>query len=93
MTSPEHTYKSQLVPLLITLRSLHPRHLPTLLLLGSLYYAMGDYATSLSFNEEILSIDPEYVGISMPHIHAEYFNHCLVLGRSYVQYRRHNEKK
>jgi len=74
MTSLEHVNSSQLIPLLTTLRSLHPHHLPTLLLLGSVYYAMDDYATSLSLNEEILSIDPGYVGTILSHDHAEWSN-------------------
>lgn len=72
MTSSEHVYATQLVPLLTTLRSLHPDHLPTLLLLGSVHYAMGDYSTSLSVNEEILSIDSEYVGSST---HMQQWDH------------------
>lgn len=63
MTSSEHVYTSQLIPLLTTLRALHPQHLPILLLLGSVHYAMEDYATSSRLNEEILSLDPEYVSI------------------------------
>jgi hypothetical protein len=61
MTSSEHVY-TQLVSLLTLMRTLHPHHFPTLLLLGSVYYAMDDFASSLHLNEEILSVDPEYVG-------------------------------
>jgi protein O-GlcNAc transferase len=74
MTSLEHVYSSQLVPLLRTLRSLHPHHLPTLLLLGSVHYAMDDFTTSLSLNEEILVIDPEYVSIHISLKRMERFN-------------------
>lgn len=61
VTSPEHAYNTQLLPLLNRLRILHPRHLPTLLLLGCVYYAVGNFKESLSINEEILQIDEYYV--------------------------------
>ena len=81
MTSSD-VYSSQLVPLLTTLRSQHPHHLPTLLLLGSVYYSMDDLTTSLRLNEEILSINPEYVScITMPHTQAQSFSSwSVVLG-------------
>lgn len=57
VTSPA----DQLVPLLTTLNSLYPKHLPTLLLLGSVHYVLGDYVSSLRLNQRILAIDSEYV--------------------------------
>jgi protein O-GlcNAc transferase len=59
--SKEDIYKSQLLPLLSTLRSLHPHHLPTLLLLGCVHYSMGNYDISIGLNKEILAIDNGYV--------------------------------
>ncbi|KAH9825337.1 UDP-N-acetylglucosaminyltransferase [Melampsora americana] len=49
------------LPLLHTLIKLHPNHLPSLLLLSCVYYSQGDYVSSLLYNNQILSIDPEYV--------------------------------
>jgi protein O-GlcNAc transferase len=60
LMSSEHIY-SQVASLLTTMRSLYPQYLPTLLLLGTIYYAMEDFSSSLRINEEILSIDAEYV--------------------------------
>ena len=54
-------YRTQLVPLLNNLRSLHPRHLPCLLLLGCVYHAIGDFAESLAINDELLAIDANFV--------------------------------
>lgn len=56
-------YTSHLFHLLVMLRSLHPGHLPTLLLLGSVYYALGDIHSSLAINQEILTINPQYASI------------------------------
>jgi protein O-GlcNAc transferase len=56
-TSPEQIYKLRLLPLLTTLRSLHPRDLPILLLLACTYHSLGDYDSSLSINQEILRIN------------------------------------
>ncbi|KAI9608647.1 hypothetical protein H4Q26_004832 [Puccinia striiformis f. sp. tritici PST-130] len=50
-----------LLPLLHTLIKLHPKHLPTLLLLSCVYYSQGDYDSSLFHNDQILILDPEYV--------------------------------
>ena len=62
--SPGHPYNSQLLPLLQRLRTLHLDHLPLLLLLGCVYYAVGDFRESLSVNEEILRIDGHFVSRS-----------------------------
>jgi protein O-GlcNAc transferase len=59
--SPQDVYRSQLIPLLVTLRSLHPNHLPTLLLLGCVHHAIGEYQSCLEINRHILSIDPNFV--------------------------------
>ena len=61
LTSPDHPFNSQLLPLLQRLRFLHPGHLPTLLLLGCVYYAVGNHKESLAVNEEILRIDANFV--------------------------------
>lgn len=59
--SPEHPYHRQLLPLLQKLKTLHPNHLPTLLLLGCVQYAVGNYEESLVLNEEMLRLDENYV--------------------------------
>ncbi|KZT02719.1 glycosyltransferase family 41 protein [Laetiporus sulphureus 93-53] len=59
--STENVYKFQLLPLLTTLRSLHPRHLPILLLLACTYHALGDYQASLKLSHDMLAIDNTYV--------------------------------
>jgi len=41
-SSPEHPYSTQLLPLLHGMKKLHPKHLPILLLLGCVHYAVGD---------------------------------------------------
>lgn len=61
VTSPEHPYTTRLLPLLQNLQSLHPTHLPILLLLGCVHYATGNYAESKRRNEEILNLDSNYV--------------------------------
>ncbi|KAL5495255.1 hypothetical protein ACEPAI_718 [Sanghuangporus weigelae] len=61
VTSPDHPYNSQLLPLLQRLRILHPEHLPTLLLLGCVHYAVGNHKESLAVNEGILQIDANFV--------------------------------
>ena len=50
-----------LLPLLHTLHGLHPKHLPTLLLLSCAYYTAGDLPGSLWYNNLILRLDPQYV--------------------------------
>lgn len=60
--TPEDIYQSRLLPLLLTLRSLHPRYIPILLLLSCTYHSLGDYESSLKVGYEILNIDPDYVG-------------------------------
>lgn len=59
--SPGHAYPTQLLPLLTVLRTLHPHHLPTLLLFSCVLYAVGDFNGSLTLNSEILHTDPYYV--------------------------------
>lgn len=60
-TSPNHPYTTKLLPLLQNLRLMHPNHLPTLLLLGCVYYAVGDYESSKVQNEDILRLNGNYV--------------------------------
>ncbi|KAJ2628494.1 hypothetical protein GGF44_004472, partial [Coemansia sp. RSA 1694] len=50
-----------LIEMLLCLHQLHPRHLPTLLLLACAYFSSGNAEKSLEFNELILKIDPNYV--------------------------------
>lgn len=83
-TASENIDISQLLPLLTLLRSSHPNHLPTLLLLSSVQFAMGGYDASLDINKHILSIDPDYVSQS-PFTMAILIK-CY-LGGSDVQYR------
>ncbi|TFY55582.1 hypothetical protein EVJ58_g8160 [Rhodofomes roseus] len=49
------------MPLLSALRSIHPRHIPVLLLLACTHHTLGDYQTSIALSFEALSIDPECV--------------------------------
>lgn len=58
----KNSHDEGLLPLLHTLAKVHPGHLPTLLLLSCVYYSAGQYELSVHYNEEILRIDPEYVG-------------------------------
>lgn len=57
-TSP---YDQNLLPLLHTLHDLHPCHLPSLLLLACVYYTHHNYKASLHYNQQILTIDENYV--------------------------------
>ncbi|KAK9702729.1 hypothetical protein K7432_011100, partial [Basidiobolus ranarum] len=52
---------SNLLPILHCLHELHPKHLPTLLLLACVYFSREDTAKSLYYNSKILEIDPNYV--------------------------------
>lgn len=56
--STKSLYRHQLLPFLSTLRALHPRHIPVLLLLACTLHALGDYQTAINLNYEILTIDP-----------------------------------
>ncbi|KAJ2726261.1 hypothetical protein GGI07_000738 [Coemansia sp. Benny D115] len=50
-----------LIEMLLCLHHLHPRHLPTLLLLACAYFSCGQAKKSLEYNEAILKIDSNYV--------------------------------
>ncbi|KAJ1724611.1 hypothetical protein LPJ53_001147 [Coemansia erecta] len=50
-----------LIDMLQSLHQLHPRHLPTLLLLACTYFSSGQAEKSLEYNNKILEIDPKYV--------------------------------
>ncbi|KAH9950334.1 TPR-like protein [Amylocystis lapponica] len=56
-TPSADVYRDNLLPLLLTLRSLHPSHIPILLLLTCTFHILGDYASSLALSHEILAID------------------------------------
>lgn len=60
-THPDDVYKLRLLPLLLTLRSLHPQDLSVLLLMACTYHALGDYDASLRISQEILTIDSNFV--------------------------------
>jgi hypothetical protein len=60
-TAPSQPYQNQLLPLLTSMRNLHPHHLPILLLLSCAHYSAGDLDACLAVSNEILSIDPNYV--------------------------------
>ena len=64
LTSPQHPYRTQLLPLLRNLKLLHPEYIPILLLLGCVYQAIGDYVASIHENEEILKIDENFVRLA-----------------------------
>ncbi|QRV90974.1 stress-activated map kinase-interacting protein [Ceratobasidium sp. AG-Ba] len=59
--NPAQTYNTELLPLLMSLRTLHPTHIPTALLLSCVQYALQDYEASLRTSNEILSMDPHSV--------------------------------
>lgn len=80
LTSPEHPYTAKLLPLLQNLQSVHPTHLPILLLLGCVHYATGNYTESKLRNEEILSLDGNYVSL-----HYNASNHLAVLNTGFKQ--------
>lgn len=61
LVNPIQTYNGELLPLLLSLRSLHPTHIPTALLLACVQYAIQDYEGSLRTNHEILEMDPGFV--------------------------------
>lgn len=61
--SAEEIYRSQLLPLLATLRSLHPRHIPALLLIGCVHHAIGEFDQAIETFQDILTIDSNYVGL------------------------------
>ncbi|GAA5862952.1 hypothetical protein JCM1840_002337 [Sporobolomyces johnsonii] len=52
---------SELLPLLHTIESIHPDHLPTLLLISCVYYTRGELESSLYYNKRLLAYDPSYV--------------------------------
>ncbi|PVG04770.1 protein prenylyltransferase [Serendipita vermifera] len=56
-----NTHHQQLISLLESIKSQHPRHLPTLLLLSCVQFSIGNYDTCASLCDEILSIDGNYV--------------------------------
>ncbi|KAH9944382.1 TPR-like protein [Epithele typhae] len=58
---PSESYRTRLIPVLTTLLALHPHHLPAMLLLACIYYALGDFDSSIAVNDQILSIDANYV--------------------------------
>lgn len=60
-TTPTEIYRTRLLPLLSTLRTLHPDHLPLLLLLACTHHELGEYDNSLAIGQEMLIIDPNYV--------------------------------
>lgn len=66
----------QLLPLLNMLKTLHARHLPTALLLGCVYFSLGNYQMSLSINQDILSIDPNYVSTAAIIGHWDGHDNC-----------------
>ncbi|GAA5853587.1 hypothetical protein JCM8547_002514 [Rhodosporidiobolus lusitaniae] len=51
----------ELLPLLHTIESMHPDHLPTLLLISCVYYTRGELESSLYYNKRLLEFDPSYV--------------------------------
>ncbi|GAA5896872.1 uncharacterized protein JCM6883_007033 [Sporobolomyces salmoneus] len=51
----------ELLPLLHTIESIHPDHLPTLLLISCVYYTRGELESSLYYNKRLLAYDPNYV--------------------------------
>lgn len=52
---------NELLGLLHTLETIHPEHLPTLLLMSCVYYTRGELESSFFYNNRLLSYDPNYV--------------------------------
>lgn len=52
---------NELLGLLHTLETIHPEHLPTLLLMSCVYYTRGELDSSYFYNSRLLSYDPNYV--------------------------------
>ena len=88
-TSPEQVYRLRLLPLLTTLRSLHPNDLAILLLLSCTYHALGEYDTCLRISQDILRISPDYVCSGSDHLIDSTL--MISLGRGHEQHRHHYE--
>lgn len=58
-SDPSNEY---LLPVLHTIETAHPAHLPTLLLMSCVYYSRGNLTSSLYYNDKLLQYDPQYVG-------------------------------
>ncbi|KAG0229282.1 hypothetical protein BGW41_003075 [Actinomortierella wolfii] len=56
-----HTQSPPLISILQIITTLHPSHLPTLLLLACVHYTRRNYQMSLHYNNLILTKDPNYV--------------------------------
>ncbi|KAF9972380.1 hypothetical protein BGZ73_004529, partial [Actinomortierella ambigua] len=56
-----HTQSPSLTNILQIVTTLHPSHLPTLLLLACVHYTRRNYQMSLHYNNLILAKDPNYV--------------------------------
>jgi hypothetical protein len=67
LADPVQIYSIELLPLLTSLRALHPKHLPTALLLACVQYALNDYEGSLRTSHEILTTDPNSVSCKLEH--------------------------
>lgn len=52
---------ADLLPFLLTLHTIHPDHLPTLLLMSCVYYSRGQLQESYMYNQKLLEYDPTYV--------------------------------
>ncbi|GAA5872460.1 hypothetical protein JCM16303_004528 [Sporobolomyces ruberrimus] len=57
----QNSSSKELLPLLHTIESIHPDHLPTLLLISCVYYTRGELESSLYYNKRLLAYDPNYV--------------------------------
>lgn len=58
-------YRTQLLPLLNSLRTLRRGDVATLLLLACVYHALGDYRPSIDVSHEILAINPDCVSLTL----------------------------
>lgn len=81
-TSQEQIYRIQLLPLLTTLRSLHPQDLAVMLLLSCTYYALSDFDASVAVSLEMLRIDPNSVSTFLFKCHLRVFVTPYIIGGS-----------
>ncbi|KAA1466908.1 hypothetical protein DENSPDRAFT_766865 [Dentipellis sp. KUC8613] len=61
--SPDETFTAGLLPILSSLRLLHPAYSAILLLLGCVHFSLGDFEASLLVNRQISSTDPNYASV------------------------------
>jgi protein O-GlcNAc transferase len=87
LVDPVQTYSAELLPLLTALRTLHPTHIPTSLLLACVQYAIKDYEASLRTNHQILALDANFVSRRNNLVATQTHAYIHGIGRGHVKYR------